>query len=650
MMPLHRTLALLVGAFAVMVASTGQTQVSRLNGSVDPDLATHREALEKDLEAIAVIERRVMIPMRDGTLLATDIYRPRDDSKHYPAVFVGTPYEMSFWDAKLGAPRDMTKVIDAIKRGYAYVIQNYRGTFYSEGIRNTLYPPLTDWQDSFSWLAKQPWSNGRLAPVGCSSLGEWIPAVGAAGHPALAAMVPEGYSAGLGGFGPYHEQGNLFRGGAVQSEMLLFMYEDQFVDRPLLPRIGSARLTAASRYFDLSATFPGVDWNSAIWHLPFADVLPFVQAPRGITTDVIEGAPGKPLLDRPAADAEWRDQNFYDSTMGMRTPGLWMASWYDLAVAPNIEAFKHAVASADPDIAPQQHLVVFPERHCHINDGAEHTVVGARDVGDARLDTDELIWSWMDQYLKGIPSPRIAGLPRYTYFVMGKGWETSDAWPPRGSRPLTLYLASKGHANSLTGDGTLQRELPARGSDTFRYDPRDPVPSKGGGVCCMAIDLLAGSFDQRTVEERPDVLVYTTAILSKGLEVSGPVTVKLYISSDRTDTDFTAKLIDVYPDGRAFNLDNSIERVRYRDGYETPHLMTPGKVYPITIGPMVTSNWFAPGHRLRIEISSSNFPQFERNLNRGDDNLRASEPLIAENRVFHSAVAPSSVTLSVVGH
>ena len=641
--------AFAAGMAAIALVDLASGQVSRLDGPGDAKLASQREALEHELEQSAIIERRVMIPMRDGSLLAADIYRPRDTGARYPTLFTGTPYEASFWDAKLGAPRDMSKVIDAVRRGYAYVIENYRGTFYSEGRRTTLYPPVSDWQDSFSWIAAQPWSDGKLAPVGCSSLGEWIPAVGAAGHPALTAMVPQGFGAGLGAFGPYHEQGNFFRGGALQSEMLLFMYEDQFIDRPMLPRMSGAQLIAASRFFDLSATFPGVDWNSAIGHLPYGDIMRFVQAPRGITTDRIEGAPGKPLLLRTPADAEWSDQNFYTADQGMRTPGLWMASWYDLSVAPNIEAFQHAVASATTEIARQQHLIIFPERHCHLNDGAEHTVVGERDVGDARFDTNALVWEWMDLYLKNVPSQRIAELPRFTYYVASKGWRSSDTWPPKGSHPVTLYLDSDGHANGLTGDGRLQSARARRGIDTYVYDPREPVPSKGGGVCCMATDLAAGSFDQSAIERRPDVLVYSTAPLSHGVEVTGPVTVTLYVSSDRRDTDLTAKLIDVYPDGRAFNLDNSIQRMRYRSGYSESHLMEPGKVYRVTVGPMVTGNWFATGHRIRVEISSSNFPQFERNLNRGDDNMQAAEPLIATNRVYHSVANPSAVTLSIVG-
>lgn len=643
----QRALAVWLALFAMV--DLGQAQVSRLNGPGDASLASQRNALEHELEQIAVIERRVMIPMSDGTWLAADVYRPLDTRVRYPTIFVGTPYEASFWDAKLGAPRDMSKVIEAIRHGYAYVIENYRGTFYSEGRRTTLYPPVSDWQDSFSWIAAQAWSDGKLAPVGCSSLGEWIPAVGAAGHAALKAMIPQGYSAGLAAFGPYHEQGNFFRGGAIQSEMLLFMYENQFIDRPLLPRMSSAQLTAASRFFDLSATFPGVDWNSAIQHLPFGEILQYVQAPRGIASDIIEDAPGKPLVMRTAADSEWLDQNLYTANSGMRTPGLWMASWYDLAVAPNIEAFKYAVASAAPEIARQQHLVIYPERHCHVNDGTEHTIVGERDVGDARFDTDGLIWNWMDFYLKGIPSTRIAKLSRYTYYVAGKGWDSSEVWPPKNSHLTTLYLASGGHANGLAGDGQLQRSTAKAGSDTLIYDPSSPVPSKGGGVCCMATNLAAGSFDQRDIERRADVLVYTSAPLARGVELTGPMTVTLYLSSDRTDTDVTAKLIDVYPDGRAFNLDNSIQRVRFRDGYSQAHLMDPGKIYPVIVGPMVTSDWFPVGHRIRVEISSSNFPQFERNLNRGDDNTAASVPLIATNQIHYSLLTPSALTISIVG-
>jgi putative CocE/NonD family hydrolase len=229
-------------------------------------------------------------------------------------------------------------------------------------------------------------------------------------------------------------------------------------------------------------------------------------------------------------------------------------------------------------------------------------------------------------------------------------WQTSEVWPPAGAQPMTFHLASGGNANSLNGDGTLVTAPPdANKPDTFTYDPMNPVPSYGGNVCCTGNAITAGSFDQRKMESRHDILVYTSEPFADGVEVSGPITPTLYVSSDAKDTDFTVKVLDVYPDGRAFNLDESIQRMRYREGYDKPLVwMEKDKVYKVTLQPLNTSNYFAPGHRLRIEVSSSNFPRFDRNLNTGGRNFDEAKGVVAKNAVHHSKQYPSSITVTVV--
>ena len=277
--------------------------------------------------------------------------------------------------------------------------------------------------------------------------------------------------------------------------------------------------------------------------------------------------------------------------------------------------------------------------------------MGERSVGDARYDYDALTFGWFDHFLKGENNGLLDTLPRVRYYTMGiNKWQTSDSWPPRGARPMTLYLSSGGRANTVNGDGVLTTRPPARDvPDTFSYDPMKPVPSHGGNVCCQANALTGGAKDQRQIEERPDVLVYTSEPLKEGIEVSGPIEFTVYVSSDRRDTDITVKLLDVYPDGRAYNLDETIQRLRYRDGYDRQVFMEPGKVYKATLQPMTTSNYFEAGHRIRIEVSSSNFPRFDRNLNTGGRNYDETAGLVARNSVHHSRAYPSSITLTVVG-
>jgi putative CocE/NonD family hydrolase len=330
---------------------------------------------------------------------------------------------------------------------------------------------------------------------------------------------------------------------------------------------------------------------------------------------------------------------------------MWLMSWYDVSVGPNLALYNHVRKTAKAEIADQQWAIIAPVAHCSFTRAGENTIVGERSMGDARLDYQEIVYGFFDRFVKGAGGERLERLPKVTYFTMGSNvWQSSDTWPPRGAQPMTFYLASGGSANTLSGDGALVSEPPRTDRpDTFTYDPANPVPSHGGNVCCTGNAIQAGSFDQRTIEARDDVLVYTSAPFAEGIEVSGPITPTLYVSSDARDTDFTVKILDVYPDGRAFNLDESIQRMRYRQGYDRPPVwMTRGQVYKVTLQPLTTSNHFAPGHRLRIEISSSNFPRFDRNLNTGGNNYDEVKGVVARNSVHHSAQYPSQVTITTV--
>jgi putative CocE/NonD family hydrolase len=619
--------------------------------SENPQLSGEREAMEKTLESVATIERKVMVPMRDGVRLSTDIYRPKGMAQQYPTIFVRTPYNNNFWDTQLRAPADMSEIYEWVKRGYAYVFQSERGKYFSEGNWDILGAPRTDGSDAFSWVAAQPWSNGKVGLVGCSSLGEWQMGVAALGNPALAAMIPQGYGAGIGRVRPYYEQGTWYRGGAVMLEMSLFMYEVQNMQRPMF----SADLSQEDRVrlakgYDLEARLPHVNWDEEIKHLPVQDILRNVGGPVGAFADPTPVATGGRMIQRTPDDPAWYKGGLFHDDMQINVPGLWMVSWYDLSAAPNIALFNHLRSTAATEAARNQYLIIAPVLHCKFNKATENTIVGERDVGDARFDYSNLIYGWFDHFLKGENNGLPDSLPRVRYYTMGSNkWQTSDTWPPKNTRLVNYYLHSGGAANALSGDGTLApQQAKSSPPDTLTYDPTNPVPTLGGHFCCIRSDLAAGAYDQRRIEARHDVLVYTTTPLRQGVEVTGPIGVTLYVSSDRKDTDFTAKLLDVYPDGRAFNLDDTIQRVRYRDGYDKQVWMEEGRVYKVVLGPMVTSNFFAPGHRIRLEVSSSSFPAFDRNLNTGGHNYDEINPMIAHNTVHHSKEFPSSIQLTVV--
>jgi len=601
---------------------------------------------------VAVVDRKVMVPMRDGVRMAADVYRPRDDSKTYPTIFVRTPYNFNYWDVRLRAPRDMSTILDAVKRGYAWVDMNERGHFFSEGHYDILGPPRSDGDDAIAWMAKQPWSNGKVGTIGCSSTAEWQMGVAALGNPAYAAMIPMGFGAGVGRVGPYYEQGNWYRGGAVQMLFIAWLYGEQNQIRPMFPpNTSQADLIRASKAFDLAQQLPPVDWAQALRHLPVMDIIKAVDGPHGIFADSMPVATGGAMITRTPNDPAWYQGGLWHDDMVINVPGLWFMSWYDVSVGPNLATYNQVRKTARPEIGNQQYAVIAPTLHCGYKRATENTVVGERNVGDARLGYDALTYAWFDHFLKGENNRLLDTLPKVRYYTMGLNrWQSAGSWPPEGAAPMTLYLSSNGRANTAAGDGALTARAPATDKpDRFSYDPMNPVPSHGGNVCCTGNAVTGGALDQRKMEERPDILVYSSEPLKQALEVSGPIDVTLYVSSDAKDTDVTVKLLDIYPDGRAYNLDETIQRLRYREGYDKPLAwMDPGKVYKVTLQPMTTSNLFEAGHRIRIEVSSSNFPRFDRNLNTGGKNYDEVTGVVAHNAVHHSRQYPSQVRLTVV--
>jgi uncharacterized protein len=639
-------------AAAAAAAAFGAGEPVCAQQAPNAELIARRWQLERVLEAIAIVERKVMVPMRDGVRLATDIYRPKLTTERVPTIFVKTPYNFNYWDVRNAAPRDMSTALDAVRRGYAYIEQNERGHFFSEGNWDILGPPPTDGYDALSWISEQPWSNGKVGTTGCSSTAEWQMGVAALGHPAYAAINAQGFGAGVGRVGPFHEQGNWYRGGAVQMLFIAWLYGQQNQVRPLLPPGTSQQdRIAAGRLFDLAAQLPPVDWSQALRHLPVQDIIRAVDGPRGIFADSMPVPTGGRMIQRAPNHPAWYQGGLWHDDMPIEVPGLWFMSWYDVSVGPNLELFNHVRRTASPAVADRQYAVIAPVLHCAYRRATAETVVGERSMGDARLDYDALLTGWFDLLLKGEQNGLLDTLPKVRYFTMGSNrWQSLSTWPPAGARPLVYYLSSGGRAHTLHGDGRLTLSAPTVDQpDRFTYDPLDPVPSYGGNVCCTGNAVQGGAFDQRRLEEsRSDILVYSTEPLTEGVEVSGPVEVTLYISSDARDTDFTAKLIDVYPDGRAYNLDETIQRARYREGYDREVWLEPGQVYRVVLGPMTTSNYFAPGHRIRVEISSSNFPRFDRNLNTGGRNYDEVDGVVARNAVHHSQQYPSQVRLTVV--
>lgn len=603
-----------------------------------------QEGILDALNEIAIVDQKVMMPMRDGIRLATDIYRPKTKEK-VPIIFSRTPYNFNSWGDGKQRTRTAQRAYEAVKRGYAYVVQNERGRYYSEGEWDILGTPLTDGYDAFSWMKDQDWSNGKIGTLGCSSTAEWQMAVAALDHPSHAAMVPQSYGAGVGRVGEFYEQGNWYRGGVEQLLFFAWLYgveHDTF--KPRIPKGATQEdLIRISRFYDLAPENPSVDMSEALQHLPIKDMLKNINGKREIFD--------KMVVRKPNDDA-WYKGGLYHDNMAFGVPSFWFASWYDVSISPNLALFNHVRKNAkDPIVRDNQYMVIAPVLHCSYTRAKENTIVGERSVGDARLNYDEQIYAWFDLWLKGAQNDFKANTPRVQYYTMGSNkWQSSDSWPPSNAIMQTFFLQSGGNANSLFGDGKLMPTKPGEqdNADAFTYDPMNPVTSYGGNVCCTGNAVKGGSFDQQAMETRNDILIYTTDPLEEGIEVSGSIETSLYVSSDARDTDFTVKLIDVYPDGSAYNLDETIQRVRFREGYDKEVFMEKGKVYQVDLSPMSTSNYFKKGHRIRIEVSSSNFPRFARNLNTGGSNFDEKEGVVAHNKVHHSKTYPSQIRIPIV--
>lgn len=610
--------------------------------SVGTTLKAQSEILQK-LQEIAIVDQKVMMPMRDGVRLATDIYRPKTGGP-VPIIFSRTPYNFNTWQDGKESTRALETAYKMVEQGYAYVVQNERGRYFSEGEWDILGTPLTDGYDAFTWMKDQSWSNGKIGTLGCSSTAEWQMAVAALDHPSHAAMVPQGFGAGVGTVGKFQEQGNWYRGGAEQLLFFSWLYgveHDKF--KPRIPEGATQEdLIRISRFYDLGPENPPVDMLDALSHLPIQDILKNINGKK----EIFDG-----MVTRKPNDPAWYKGGLYHDTMDFGVPSFWFASWYDVSISPNIALFNHVRKNAsDASIRDNQYLVIAPTLHCAYTRATEDTMVGERSVGDARLNYEEQIMAWFDLWLKDAPNDFKAETPRVQYYTMGSNkWQSSEEWPPKNAKMTSYYLSSGGNANTLKGDGVLTTKVPKdNNTDSFTYDPMNPVMSYGGNVCCTGNAIKGGAFDQQVMEEREDILVYTTEPLKKGVEVSGFIETKLYVSSDAKDTDFTIKLIDVYPDGRAYNLDETIQRVRYREGYDKEVFMEDGKVYEVNLTPMATSNYFKEGHSIRVEISSSNFPRFARNLNTGGDNYNEKDGVIANNKIHHGKKQASEIRLPIV--
>jgi putative CocE/NonD family hydrolase len=561
------------------------------------------------------IEKNVPATMRDGTILRADVYRPQDAGR-FPALLQRTPY------SKNGS-RAAQEFSALASRGFVVVVQDTRGRYMSDGEARP-HDEAEDGFDTIAAVAKLPYVNGKVGMFGGSYLATTQLLAATLKPSALVALFPASSYAS--------RYDMVFQGGAFYLSDGLGWNLGQAVDvrrrilTPQADRDGPAGLNQ-----DESKAFRE-QW---LWHTPLKSI---------DALGIRRYAPGYFLmLDHPTYDEYWKTFDIAAKHDQFQVPAHHLTGWYDTLLTGTLRNFTGLRAYAGSEQARRyQRLVVGPWTHARPT--LESTKIGDVDFGPAAgLDSQQLIARWFPFWLQNGDRAVIEGAP-VRVFVMGENrWRDEQEWPLARARSTAYYLGSNGRANTASGDGELSLHTKSgESADRFVYDPADPVPTGARGGYSRTPS------DQREAEKRADVLVYSTAPLAEDTEVTGPISVTLWVASSARDTDFTAKLVDVFPDGTARALSDGILRARYRNGQSKPELLKPGEPVEITIDAGATSNLFKTGHRIRLDISSSNFPRFDRNPNTGGAFGEESKLLRAEQTVLHDANHPSRLTLPVV--
>lgn len=586
------------------------------------------------------LEKSVRVPMRDGVRLSTDFYFPADGEGPFPVIAIRLPYGKNTFQ-RYREPGSIAHFFAG--HGFVVAIQDTRGRFESEG-RYTYFSEDGEGKDGYDfvdWLSRQPWSTGKIGTYGCSYLGENQIVLAAQRHPNHAAAIPQ---AAGGAYAGTHRPIMGIDGGVPELASLAgWMLEagDQLFATP--PSVlTDSEFNLLAEQFHTRLDRPAVDLKKAFGTLPVVNILR--DAGHHIPTEY------ERFISHVPQDSHYKKLSTVTDEDRFDVPTLHVNSWYDGAVDETLRLFNlfqdRAQSARGRD---HQYVLISPSNHCRSE--AEPVVVGQRPVPKAQYRYFQTYLDWFNYWLKGQANDSLKR-PHVVYYLMGADeWRSSDRWPVADTKFTTYFLHSRGRANTRRGDGWLGTESPGASSpsDTFVYDPRDPVPSVGGPICCTSDKAApAGAYDQSKVELRDDVLVFSSGVLKEGLEVTGPLKAVLYVSSSAPDTDFTVKLVDVDRSGRAYNVQEAILRARYREGFPKPKMMAPNEVYKLDINLHSTANYFRAGHRIRLEVSSSNFPRFTRNLNTGQANHLETEPTVARNTIHHSAEYPSHIVLPIV--
>jgi uncharacterized protein len=574
-------------------------------------------------QSYAVIaQNSVPMKTRDGVTLYSDIYRPKAEGR-FPVILMRTPYDKS-------ASWAVAPAYQIATHGYVVIVQDVRGRYTSEGEWYPFRHESNDGYDAVEWAAALPSSDGKVGMMGGSYVGATQMLAAIAHPPHLAGICPVVTASN------YHD-GWTYQGGALE----------QWFDQNWTTQL------ATNTLWRLIAKNTNALRSAPMLPLTHYPAFNYTSLPAGADATAQLAPYYLDWLAHPDYDAYWKQWSIEEHFSDIRVPALHIGAWYDIFLAGTLRNYMGIQAHGGTDAARNnQRLLIQIGGHAGFG-----RRIGDVEFGDEAVkfpNTDVLI-DWYDYLFKGAQNEFATDKSSTTgqpvrIFVMGANtYRQESDWPPPEAKSTRYFLHSSGSANSLRGDGDLSLTPPKKEtSDKFTYDPANPMPTIGGSLCCDAEHYEPGPRDQRAAENRDDVLVYSTRPLAEDLEVTGPVTLELWVRSSAVDTDFTAKLVDVSPGGFATNLTDGILRMRYRDSQEKPEPMNPGQVYRISVDLWATSNVFRKGHIMRLEVSSSNFPRFDRNLNTAADQATSREFVSATNTILHDAEHPSALLVPVI--
>lgn len=627
-------LTLLAGAvYAALACAGAQSRLASAKKSMDRAYPPPVPLWQQDplqilgVTQIAHLEQGVLVPLRDGTQLMATLVVPdgASVSSRRPTILDQSPYVPQ---KELRMGRDVFSRL--IRKGYVIVVVNDRGTQWSGGEYHWVRNATNDGADVIAWITSRPWSSGAVGTWGCSSSGEVEFSLARASPPGLKAAVPMAAATGIGVIPGFADQGIFYTGGVPSFDWAWWYHGNGYWHHPKLqPGLSARERVALIHQFSPEASAASSEDLTWAVHLPADDVLKAIGSPETEFNRLIRFEPNDPA---------WKQYDFLNAGDSTTVPMLIVDTWYDTIEAyGTTRAFQYLSSNS-----PSQYLVMGAGPHCSMGDETKQTMVGERPVGDARFDYTGTVVRWFDHWLVDGGRGKLV-MPRVQYYPLASDhWDSARSWPPP-SHPTRLYLYSQGRANSLFGDGQLLWRARGGPPDSFFDDPMHPVPTNGGGCCDRNV-----SRNQTSIERRQDVLVYTTPPLTRALDIAGYLTATLYFSTSAADTDLALKFVDVYPNGKAYNVLDTIKRLRYRDGIDRPQLMKPGRIYKIVLREMVIASRFARGHQLRIEIAGTNFPEYERNLNTGGANFNETRAVIAHDVIYHERGRRSFFEIPVV--